>query len=148
MRKKVIGFALSAVLFALCLPADAQQPSKIPRIGYLTAGGDPRTPGPEVEVFRQGLRDLGYLEGKNIVIEYRGAEGKQDRISGLVTELVQIKVDVLVITSLPAIRAAKQATETIPIVMVTNADPVATKLIDSLARPAGISQGLRTLTET
>ena len=80
MRKKVIGFALSAVLFALCLPADAQQPSKIPRIGYLTAGGDPRTPGPEVEVFRQGLRDLGYLEGKNIVIEYRGAEGKQDRI--------------------------------------------------------------------
>lgn len=126
MRKKVIGFALSAVLLALCLPAEAQQPTKIPRIGYLTAGGDHSTPGPEIEVFRQGLRDLGYLEGKNIVIEYRGAEGKQDRIPGLVTELVQIKVDVLVITSVPAIRAAKQAIKTIPIGMVTTVDPVAT----------------------
>jgi ABC-type uncharacterized transport system substrate-binding protein len=144
---KWAGIVAIVVTFVMCgATAEAQQPGKIPRIGYLTAGGDPRTPGTEVELFRQGLRDLGYLEGKNIVIEYRGAEGKQDRIPGLVTELVQIKVDVLVITSLPAIRAAKQATKTIPIVMVTTVDPVATGLIDSLAHPGGNVTGLTRLT--
>jgi putative ABC transport system substrate-binding protein len=107
--------------------------------------GDPSNPGPYVEAFRQGLRDLGYIEGKNIVIEYRGAEGKPDRISSLVAELVQLRVDVLVSGNFAVARAAKQATETIPIVMVTNQDPVATGLVDSLARPGKNITGFSTL---
>ena len=90
---------------------------------------------PMRSAFRQGLRDLGYIEGKNILVEYRYAEGKADRIPGLVAELVQLKVDVLVFPNTTAIRAAKQATKTIPIVMVTTTDPVARGLVDSLARP-------------
>ena len=146
MRKTVISFALCAMLPALCASAEAQQPKKVPRIGYLSPSGDPSTPRPPVEAFRQGLRELGYIEGKNILVEYRYAEGKQDRIPSLVAELVQLKVDVLVVTSLPAIRAAKQATKTIPIVMVTTVDPVATGLVVSLARPGGNITGLTRLT--
>ena len=146
MNKKIFVWLLAIILLATVSPADAQQAAKVPRVGYLTAGGDPNTPGPEVETFRQGLRDLGYIEGKNVLLEYRGAEGKQDRIPGLVAELVQIKVDALVITSLPAIRAAKQASKTIPIIMVTSVDPVATGLVDSLARPGGNVTGLTRLT--
>ena len=115
----MISVALCALLFALCFSVEAQQPAKIPRIGYVSGSGDPSNPGPHVEAFRQGLRDLGYIEGKNILVEYRYAEGKLDRIPSLVAELVQLKVDVLVVGILPAIRAAKQATKTIPIVMVT-----------------------------
>jgi putative tryptophan/tyrosine transport system substrate-binding protein len=96
---------------------------------------------------RQGLRDLGYVEGKNIAIEYRGAEGKLDLIPSLVKELVQLKVDVLVVATLPAILAARQATKTIPIVMVTSTDPIASKLVDSLARPGGNITGLSTLAQ-
>jgi len=106
----------------------------------------PNNPGHQVEAFQQGLRDLGYIEGKNILVEYRYAEGNLDRVPSLVTELVQLKVDVLVLGSLPAIRAATQATKTIPIVMVTTVDPVATGLIDSLARPGGNITGLTRLT--
>ena len=102
-------------------------------------------PGPQVEGFRQGLRDLGYIEGKNILVEYRYIEGKSDRIPSLVAELVQLKVDVLVLGPLPAIRAAKQATKTIPIVMVTTQDPVAAGFVDSLARPGGNITGLTRL---
>ena len=131
---------------ALCFYVEAQQPAKIPRIGYVSGTGDPSNPGPYVEAFRQGLRDLGHIDGKNIVIEYRGAEGKLDRIPSLVAELVQLKVDVLVLPIPSAIHAAKQATRTIPIVMVTGSDPVATGLIDSLARPGGNITGLATLT--
>ena len=133
------------MLFALCVSAQAQQPTKVPRIGYCRTG-DPNNPGPLVEAFRQGLRDLGYVEGKNILVEYRYLEGNRDRIPGLVAELVQLKVDVLVATSPPAIRAAKQATKTIPIVMVTTQDPVATGIVDSLARPGGNITGLTRLT--
>ena len=125
--------------------AEAQQQQKVPRIGYVTGSGDANNPGPYVEAFRQGLRDLGYIEGKKILVEYRYAEGKLDRIPGLVAELVQLKVDVLVATTLPAIRAAKQATKTIPIVMLTVQDPVATGIVDSLARPGGNITGLTTL---
>jgi putative ABC transport system substrate-binding protein len=96
---------------------------------------------------RQGLRDLGYVEGKNIAIEYRGAEGKLDLIPSLVKELVQLKVDVLIVATLPAILAARQATKTIPIVMVTSTDPIASKLVDSLARPGGNITGLSTLAQ-
>jgi putative tryptophan/tyrosine transport system substrate-binding protein len=143
MRKSFFGLALSAMLFALCVSVDAQQPKKIPRIGYVSGTDD--DPGSD-EAFRQGLRDLGYIEGKNILIEYRSQEGKADRGPGLVAELVQLKVDVLVLVPSPAIRAAKQATKTIPIVMVTTADPVATGLVDSLARPGGNITGLTRIT--
>ncbi|HEY6365318.1 MAG TPA: ABC transporter substrate-binding protein [Candidatus Binatia bacterium] len=109
----------------------------------MSGGADPNDT--QVEAFRQGLRDLGYIEGKNILVEFRSAEGKLDRISSLVAGLVQLKVDVFVITSLTAIRAAKEATKTIPIVIVSNADPVATGLVDSLARPGGNITGITTL---
>jgi putative tryptophan/tyrosine transport system substrate-binding protein len=147
MRKTVFGFALGAVLFALYVFAEAQQSLKIPRIGYVSGTGNPSNPGPYVEALRQGLRDLGYVEGKNIAIEYRGAEGKLDLIPSLVKELVQLKVDVLVVATLPAILAARQATKTIPIVMVTSTDPIASKLVDSLARPGGNITGLSTLAQ-
>jgi hypothetical protein len=97
------------------------------------------------KAFRQGLRELGYLEGTNILIEYRGAGGHLDRIPSLVAELVQLQVDVLVSSNGPAVRAAKQATTTIPIVMALTADPVAMGLIESLARPGGNITGLTTL---
>ena len=106
----------------------------------------PSIPGPNVEAFRQGLKDLGYVEGKNILIEFRYAEGKPDRVPSLVAELVQLKVDVLVSGDAPAIRIAKHATKTIPIVMVINQDPVATGLVDSLARPGGNITGISRLT--
>ena len=144
MKKKFKVLTLSALLFALCVPAQAQQSTKIPRVGYVSGTGSPSDPGPYVEALRQGLRDLGYIEGKNIVIEYRGAEGKLDRIPNLVAELVQLKVDVLVVPILSAARAAKDATKTIPIVMVTG-DPVAAGIVDSLARPGGNLTGFATL---
>ena len=142
MKKAAVPSILVAVmLLAVGVTAEAQQPTKIPRIGYLDTSGDPSAPSGRLEAFRQGLRDLGYIEGKNILVEPRYAEGQLDRFPSLVAELVQLKVDVLIVSALPAIRAAKQATKTIPIVMVTTVDPVATGLIDSLARPAGISRG-------
>src|SRR5919108_1061904 len=128
--------------------AEAQQPEKVPRIGFLSnlVSPSPTTPDLVAEAFRQGLRDLGYIEGKNIVVEYRYSEGIADRLPGLATELMQLKVDVLVSASLTGIRAAKQATKTIPIVLVTTADPVAAGLVDSLARPGGNITGLTRLT--
>jgi putative ABC transport system substrate-binding protein len=133
------------MLLTLPFPARAQQPAKVPRIGYVSAFGDANTPGFRVEAFQRGLRDLGYIEGKNVLVEYRYWENP-DLVPGLVAELVQLKVDVLVVgAGLPAIRAAKQATKTIPIVVVTTQDPVATGLIDSLARPGGNLTGVTTL---
>jgi putative ABC transport system substrate-binding protein len=145
LMNKVISIALSALLFALCSGVQAQQTGKIPRIGYVSGAGDPSNPEPTVEAFRQGLRDRGYTEGKNIAVEYRYAEGKQDRVPSLVSELVQLKVDVLVLVTLPSVRAAKEATNTIPIVMVLAVDPVANGIVESLARPGGNSTGLTTL---
>ena len=146
VRKTIIRIVQFVMLFALCFSAEAQQPKKIPRIGSLSAIGDPKSPGPNIEAFRQGLRDLGYFEGKNILVEYRYAEGNQDRIPGLVAELVQLKVEVLVVGAQASIRAAKQATKTIPIVMVSSVDPVAAGMVDSLARPGGNITGLARLT--
>ena len=146
MSKEIFCLALSALLFAQSFPVQAQQPAKIPRIGYVSPTGDPKTPGPGVEGFRQGLRDLSYIEGKNILVEYRYVEGKSDRNPSLVAELVQLKVDVLVVPGPGGIRAAKQATKTIPIVIVSQEDPVAAGFIDSLARPGGNITGLIRLT--
>jgi ABC-type uncharacterized transport system substrate-binding protein len=145
MKKKIGGLMLGTLLFALCFPASAQQLKKVPRIGYVSVSGDPKTPGVFVEAFRQGLRDLGYNEGKNIVVEYRYAAVEPERVPSYVAELVQLKVDVLVSSSNGAILAAKQATKTIPIVMVTSVDPVATGLVDSLARPGGNITGVTRL---
>jgi putative ABC transport system substrate-binding protein len=141
VRKTIIGAVQFVMLFALCLLAYAQQPAKIPRIGFVS--GDP---GPYVEAFRLGLRNLGYIEGKNILVENRNVEGNVDRIPSVVAELMQLKVDVLVASQLSAIRAAKEATKTIPIVMVTTVDPVAAGLVDSLARPGGNITGVTRLT--
>ena len=146
MKKNYFCIALGTLLLALGVRVEAQQPAKVQRIGYLSGLGDPKNPGAQVEAFRGGLRDLGYIEGKNILVEYRYHEGKVDRVPGLVAELVQLKVDVLVVVPSPAIRAAKQATKTIPIVMVTTQDPVATGLVDSLARPGGNMTGVTRLT--
>ena len=146
VKKEIIVLTLGALLLALCFPVDAQQPQKIPRIGYLSSGGEPKAPEASVDAFRQGLRDLGYIEGKNILIEYRYTGGRQERSPSLVAELVQLKVDVLVLAQVPAIRAAKQATQTIPIIMLTSVDPVAAGIIDSLARPAGNITGITLLT--
>jgi putative tryptophan/tyrosine transport system substrate-binding protein len=146
MKKTITVLSLCAMLFAPCLPVSAQQPTKVFRLGIATSRSEANKPGPQVEAFRQGLRDLGYLEGNNIVVEYRFLEGKPDVYSKLAVELVGLKVDVLVIFgSLPAIRAVKQATKTIPIVIVTTQDPVATGIIDSLARPGGNITGVTTL---
>jgi putative tryptophan/tyrosine transport system substrate-binding protein len=139
------SIVLVVVLLAVAVIANAQQPKKLPRIGYLSGRGAPTSPAPSHDAFRQGLRDLGYTEGKNILIEYRYPEGRLDRVPSLVAELVQLKVDVLVILPLPGILAAKQATKTIPIVMVATVDPVATGIVDSLARPGGNITGLTTL---
>jgi putative ABC transport system substrate-binding protein len=147
MIKKILLLALCSLLLALGLLAQAQQAKKVPRIGYVSGTGDASDQGPYVEALRQGLRDLGYLEGKNIAIEYRGAEGKLDRVPNLVAELVQLKVDVILAPIPGAIRAAKQATKSIPIVMVAGVDPVATGLVDSLARPGGNITGLSTLAQ-
>ena len=146
MSKKILLSAVATFILASFHLAQAQQAKKIPRIGYLSGRGDPSTPDPLVEAFRQGLRDLGYIEGKNILVEYRYAEGKLDRIPSLVAELVQLKVDVLVSATPGAIRAAKQATKTIPIVMLTNVDPVATGIVVSLARPGGNITGVARFT--
>src|SRR5258707_12728870 len=117
--KRFVGLLVIFVTLAPCgVVALAQQAAKIPRIGYISGTGSASNPGPYVEALRQGLRDLGYVEGKNFEIEFRGAEGKPDRMPSLVTELVQLNVDVLVVpTAAGAIHAAKHATKTIPIVM-------------------------------
>jgi putative ABC transport system substrate-binding protein len=144
-RAAVPSILVVVVLLAVAVLADAQQPKKVPRIGYLSPTGDSHTPGPDVEAFRQGLRDLGYIEGKNILVEYRFIEGKTDRTPNLVGELVKLNVDVLVVLSSPSIQAAKQATKTIPVVMITTQDPVARGFIDSLARPGANITGVTTL---
>jgi putative ABC transport system substrate-binding protein len=146
--KKVIGLTLSFLLSALSVVADAQQEEKIPRVGYLTGTREPTRDAPDAnrDAFRQGLRDLGYFEGKNIQVEYRYGAGRTDRAVSLAAELVKLKVDVIVAIPQPGILAAKNATKTIPIVMVINQDPVATGIIDSLARPGGNITGVSRLT--
>jgi putative ABC transport system substrate-binding protein len=140
MRKKVGGLVLGAILVALSFPAEAQQPKKIPRIGYLTGVGSAPS-----KAFLQGLRDLGYIEGKNILIEFRTTEGKSERLPELAAELVRLKVDVIVADTAPTVIAAKNAMPTIPIVMRNVADPIALGLVASLAHPGGNITGIATL---
>jgi putative tryptophan/tyrosine transport system substrate-binding protein len=134
---------LSLLLLALSVPAEAQQPAKIPRIGFLAAGSAP-TASTRMEAFRQGLRALGYVEGKDIVIEYRNAGSRLDQVPHNAAELVRLKVDVIVTAGPTDTRAAKEATSTIPIVMTQDSDPVGNGFIASLARPGGNITGLST----
>ena len=141
--RRAIAFAC-ALLCALCSSADAQQPKQVARIGYLTATSlgaiDART-----EALRQGLRDLGYIEGKNISIEQRHAEGKLERLPGLAAELVRLNVDVIVSAGPADTRALKELSKSIPIVMAQDSDPIGNGFIESLARPGGNITGLATL---
>jgi ABC-type uncharacterized transport system substrate-binding protein len=139
-----VFLALCSLLRAPCFPAEAQQPTKVPRIGYLTASSlsvlTDRT-----DAFRQGLRELGYIEGKNIVIEWRSTEEKADRLPAFAAELVRLKVDVIVTSGPIPTRPAKEATSTIPIVMTFDDDPVGNGFVASLARPGGNITGLSSL---
>jgi putative tryptophan/tyrosine transport system substrate-binding protein len=143
-RRTLLG-VIAGGLLAAPLAAEAQQAGKVARIGYLTSGSYTTAPH-LVEAFLQGLRDLGYVEGQNIVIEQRYADGKAERLPGLAAELVNLKVDVIVASGTPAPLAAKNATKTIPIVMASAGDPVGTGLVASLARPGGNVTGQSTLT--
>ena len=146
MNQRIFVLALCAMFLALCFPTWAQQPTKIPRIGYLSAGSASAN-AVRYEAFLQGLREVGYVEGRNIVVEFRHAEGKLDRLSALADELVRLKVDVIVTGGGGgATRAAKEATKTIPIVMAGDVDPVGQGSVTSLARPGGNITGLSTLT--
>jgi len=146
MTKKDIRPALCAMLLALSVSAEAQQPKKVHRIGYLVAG-DPTTESTRAEAIRLALRELGYIEGQNIAIEYRYAEGKRDRQAELAAELVRLKVDIIVVVGGGNwVLAAKNATKTIPVVMVgSGIDPVEFGLVENLARPGGNVTGLTLL---
>jgi putative ABC transport system substrate-binding protein len=134
---------LAAAVLVVPLAGEAQQAATLPRIGFLFPASlsDPRIP-PFPQAFRQGLHELGYVEGQNIAIEFRWAEGQYDRLPGLAAELVRLKVNVIVAAGAPAIQAAKQATETIPIILMNVGDPVASGIVASLARPGGNITGL------
>ena len=141
MRAKILVYALLALILATIHLAEAQQPPKVSRIGYLGLSF-PSANAARIEALQQGLRDLGYIEGKNIVFEWRWAEGKADRIPDLAAELVKLKVDIIVTGGSTATRAAKKATVTIPIVMSQDSDPVGSGFVASLAKPGGNITGL------
>jgi putative ABC transport system substrate-binding protein len=142
MNKRKLGsFAFCALLLALCTSAQAQEPAKVPRIGVLLALSHSAI-SDRIQAFREGLRNLGYVEGKNIVIEYRYADGKFERLPDLATELAGLEVNVIVTGGPTATRPAKKATATIPIVMAQDTDPVGNGFVASLARPGGNITGL------
>ena len=142
MRKNVIRLSLCALLFALCWSAEAQQPAKVPRIGYLE-GGSSSANSYSRQAFQQGLRALGYAEGKNILIEYRYGEGNSERLRELAEELVRLKVDVIVVSGgTRTLLRIKNVTATVPVVFPLASDPVRHGLVASLARPGGNLTGL------
>ena len=143
-RAAVPSIVVAVVLFAVAVIAEAQQPARVPRIGYLT-NAPLSVISINRDVFRQGLRELGYIEGKNIIFEWRSGEQSRERQRAMAAELVRLKVDVIVAGGSGDIRAAKEATSTIPIVMVNSGDAVASGFVASLARPGGNITGLSTL---
>jgi putative ABC transport system substrate-binding protein len=144
MSGKIFVWLLATVLLTAAPPAEAQQATKVPRIGYLSATSPSVNP-TRIEAFRQGLRELGYVEGKNIIIDWRYADGKLDRLRELAAELVRLKVDVIVTGGPTTTPAVKEATTTIPIVMGYDNDPVGSGFVASLARPGGNITGLSAL---
>ena len=144
VSKSLFYIALCSMLSVLFSHAEAQQPKKVPRIGFLSAVS-PSAISARIEAFRQGLRELGYVEGENIVIEWRSAEGKFERQGELAAELVRLKVDVIVTSGPTMTRAVKETTVTIPIVMAFDSDPIGNGFVASLARPGGNITGLSAL---
>src|SRR5215831_924895 len=145
VRRTIIGFIITCTLGCLCaapLAAHAQQPTQVHRIGWLSSTTLERDRNVYVAAFLEGMRALGYVEGQNLVIEYRRAEGQYERFPALAAELVHLKVDVLMVAGTAAALAAKHATTTIPIVMMNAGDPVGSGLVASLARPGGNVTGL------
>jgi putative ABC transport system substrate-binding protein len=140
MIGKTLNWLLATFFLTTVSFAEAQEPKKVPRVGFLTTGGQSSK-----EAFRQGLRELNYVEGKNIIIDYRQTEGNTERLTELAAELARLKPDVIVAGSTQDVLAAKNASSTIPIVMMTVGDPVASKLVDSLARPGGNITGVTSL---
>jgi putative ABC transport system substrate-binding protein len=148
IKEKISAVAICAMLFALYATAEAQQ-ARVPKIGVLSGGSRSASGGSggsRLELIRQGLRELGYVEGKNITIVYRSAEEKFEWLPALVDELIGLKVDVLIMSSTPSALAAKKATSTIPIVFIGVSDPVAAGLVDSLPRPGGNITGFTAMT--
>jgi putative tryptophan/tyrosine transport system substrate-binding protein len=145
-RAAVLSILFVAVLLAVAVIVEAQQPKKVPRIGYLTLGSA-SPPSANQEGFRDGLRQLGYIEGQNIHVEYRYAAGRVERLSELAAELVGLKVDVIIAANTQSIEATRRATKTIPIVFQVTFDPVASGFVASLARPGGNLTGLTTLNQ-
>ena len=139
MNRKIINWLLLVSCLTMVSVAQAQQGVNIFRVGYVSTVGSPDA---NFEELRRGLRDLGYVEGKNIAFEYRAAQSKAELIPGFIAELVQTKIDLLFCPNLPAIQAAKEATKTIPIVMISNVDPVELGLVESFARPGGNITGM------
>ena len=145
MSRRLLGLLISIFVLTTASTAEAQRPKKDPRIGYLSAPSLSSNSA-RVEAFQQGLRALGYVEGKNIVIEWRSAEGKLDRLPALAAELVRLKVDVIVTAGQGSTRPANEATSTIPIVMGQDPDPIGNGFVASLARPGGNITGLSSVT--
>jgi putative ABC transport system substrate-binding protein len=143
VTRKLTRLVLAVVISAVGWSAEAQQPNKVPRIGYL-ATVSPVANAVRIEAFRQGMREHGYVEGKNIVIEWQFAGEKPNRHRALAADLVRLKVDIIITGGPPATRAAQQATSTIPIVMTFDPDPVGNGFVASLARPGGNITGLAT----
>ena len=141
-KAAALSILVSVMLFAAVVIAMAQQPTKLPRIGFLPSSGDANNPAIRSKAFQEGLRDLGYVEGKSILVEYRFTEGKAAGIPSIVAELVRLKVDMLVVASPGSIQESKKATKAIPIVFVTTQDPVAASYVDSLAHPGGNITGI------
>src|SRR6185295_20072636 len=144
MRRSVVRFGVCFIVLTFCSFVEAQEPKKIPRLGIIRTGAPPD---PLTDALREGLRELGYIEGKNILIEYRWAEGKSERLQEIAADLVRSKVDLIVAAGPGPILAAKQATGTIPIVMPVVINPVGSGLVDSLARPGGNLTGLSSQTD-
>jgi putative ABC transport system substrate-binding protein len=143
VKKKFLVLAAGTFVLASFYLAEAQQPTKhAPRIGFVAPSGSVATPSPLLDAFRRGLQALGYAEGNNILIERRYAEGRLDRMPGLINELIQDKVDLILVVNNVQIRAAQKATSTIPIVMITSIDPVTAGYVESFARPGGNITGL------
>ncbi|TAK06345.1 ABC transporter substrate-binding protein [bacterium] len=142
MSKKFFVFVVISLILVSIPLAEAQQPGKVPRIGFLRAAAAPES---YIEALRQGLKELGYIEGKNIALEYRWGGGKTDQLPELAAELVRLKVDIFVTDGTPSALAARKASSTIPIVMASSGDPVGTRLIASLARPGGNITGLTSI---
>jgi putative ABC transport system substrate-binding protein len=144
MKKAAVPILVAVILLTVAIVTEAQQPKKVPRIGYLWPG-NPTSETTDSGAIRQALRELGYIEGQSIASEYRYADGKPDRFPELAAELVRLKVDIIVVAGNAPIRAAKNATKTIPIVMAGGSDPVDAGLVESLARPGGNVTGLTSL---